>query len=64
VEITLTPIPEGTRVTIEHRDLPPGQATQHAAGWPHFLARLTTAATGHDPGPDPFAQSSPREATA
>lgn len=59
VEITLTPIPEGTRVTIEHRDLPPEQATQHATGWPHFLTRLATAAAGHDPGPDPFAHTTP-----
>ena len=30
VEITLTPIPDGTRVTVEHRDLPPDEAAQHA----------------------------------
>jgi uncharacterized protein YndB with AHSA1/START domain len=57
VEITLTPTPDGTRVTVEHRDLPPEQAAQHAVGWAHFLARLTVAATGHNPGPDPFAQA-------
>jgi hypothetical protein len=57
VEITLTPTPGGIRVTVEHRDLPPGEAAQHAAGWPHFLARLTATATGRDPGPDPFAQT-------
>jgi uncharacterized protein YndB with AHSA1/START domain len=56
VEITLTPIPAGTRVTVEHRDLPPDQAAQHATGWPHFLNRLTIAARGQHPGPDPFAQ--------
>ena len=55
VEITLTPIPDGTRVTVEHRDLPPDDAAQHAAGWTHFLARLAVAARGDDPGPDPFA---------
>jgi uncharacterized protein YndB with AHSA1/START domain len=55
VEITLTPIPGGTRVSVEHRDLPPDDAAQHAAGWPHFLARLSVAARGDDPGPDPFA---------
>ncbi|HET6729221.1 MAG TPA: SRPBCC domain-containing protein, partial [Jiangellaceae bacterium] len=54
-EITLTPIPGGTRVSVEHRDLPPDDAAQHAAGWPHFLARLSVAARGDDPGPDPFA---------
>ena len=55
VEITLAAIPGGTRVTVEHRDLPPGEAAQHAIGWPRFLARLALAGTGRDPGPDPFA---------
>src|SRR5262249_2649938 len=59
IEITLTPTPHGTRVTVEHRDLPPEQAAQHAAGWPHFLARLTAAAAGHDPGPDPLRRPPP-----
>jgi uncharacterized protein YndB with AHSA1/START domain len=56
VEITLTAIPTGTRVTVEHRDLPPDEAAQHALGWPHFLARLGARAAGRDPGPDPFAR--------
>ncbi len=56
LEITLAAIPEGTRVSIEHRDIPPEEAARHAIGWAHFLARLTIAATGTDPGPDPFAQ--------
>jgi uncharacterized protein YndB with AHSA1/START domain len=55
VEITLTARPGGTRVTIEHRDLPPEEAAKHAVGWPHFLARLAAAASDRDPGPDPFA---------
>ena len=25
----------------------------HVTGWKHYLARLTTAAVGVDPGPDP-----------
>jgi uncharacterized protein YndB with AHSA1/START domain len=57
VEITLTATAGGTRVTVEHRDLPPDEAAQHALGWPHFLTRLTAAATGRDPGPDPFAHT-------
>jgi uncharacterized protein YndB with AHSA1/START domain len=57
VEITLTAIPEGTRVSIEHRDLPPDEASQHASGWAHFVGRLAIAAIGRDPGPDPFAQT-------
>jgi uncharacterized protein YndB with AHSA1/START domain len=56
VEVTLTPIPDGTRVSIEHRDLPAEEAAQHAVGWPHFLGRLSVAASGGEPGPDPFAQ--------
>ena len=55
VEITLSPIPTGTLVSLEHRDLPPEEADKHAVGWPHFLARLAIAATGSDPGLDPFA---------
>lgn len=59
VEVTLTPIPDGTRVSIEHRDLPPEEAAQHAVGWTHFLGRLSVAAAGGEPGPDPFARSAP-----
>jgi uncharacterized protein YndB with AHSA1/START domain len=59
VEVTLTPIPGGTRVSIEHRDLPPEEAAQHAVGWPHFLGRMSVAASGGEPGPDPFAQRAP-----
>ena len=55
VEITLTPTEEGTLLSLEHRDLPAEQAPQHAIGWPHFLNRLAQAATGRNPGPDPYA---------
>ena len=55
VEITLTPTTTGTLLSVEHRDLPPEQARQHAIGWPHFLGRLAVAASGGNPGPDPFA---------
>jgi uncharacterized protein YndB with AHSA1/START domain len=60
VEITLTAIPDGTRVTVEHRGLPADEAAQHAIGWPHFLSRLIAAGHGDDPGPDPFAAAPPR----
>ncbi|HET6918029.1 MAG TPA: SRPBCC domain-containing protein [Jiangellaceae bacterium] len=59
VEVTIAATAEGTRVSIEHRGLPPEEAAQHTIGWRHFLARLTVAAPGHDPGPDPFAQTAP-----
>jgi len=56
VEFTLTATPGGTRLRLVHRSLPLGQEQVHAAGWQHFLARLTRAAAGHDPGPDPWHQ--------
>ena len=56
VEFTLTPIPGGTRLRLVHRGLPPNKARLHATGWPHFLARLVTAAAGADPGPDPWGE--------
>jgi uncharacterized protein YndB with AHSA1/START domain len=55
VEFTLTPVPGGTRVTVEHHDLPAQERAEHATGWPHFLARLTVAAAGGNPGLDPYA---------
>jgi uncharacterized protein YndB with AHSA1/START domain len=54
VEFTLTPTPAGTRLRLVHRNLPASQASMHAIGWEHFLARLALAAAGRDPGPDPW----------
>src|SRR5215831_12590888 len=42
----------GTRVNLEHRDLPPDERPGHEAGWIHYLARLAVAPVG-DLGPDP-----------
>jgi hypothetical protein len=53
VEIRLTADRGGTRVELEHRDLPPGERPGHISGWTHYLARLEAAAAGRDPGPDP-----------
>jgi uncharacterized protein YndB with AHSA1/START domain len=55
VEVTFTPADGGTTVSITHRDLPEAEARQHALGWKHFLARLTVAGAGGEPGPDPWA---------
>ncbi len=56
VEVVLVPDGDGTIVRLTHRDLPDADsAAQHAAGWDHYLARLAVAATGRDPGPDPWA---------
>jgi uncharacterized protein YndB with AHSA1/START domain len=53
VEVRLIADNGGTRVELEHRDLPPGQRPGHVSGWGHYLARLQAAAPGGDPGPDP-----------
>ena len=52
VEVRLIPEPGGTRVELEHRDLPDHQRHAHTVGWTHYLARLALAAAGSDPGPD------------
>jgi uncharacterized protein YndB with AHSA1/START domain len=59
VEVTLTPSDGGTTVTIVHAGLPVPEANQHRLGWDHFLARLILAASGDDPGPDPWAATPP-----
>jgi uncharacterized protein YndB with AHSA1/START domain len=54
VEVRLTPDGAGTRVDLEHRDLPAAEQRGHAAGWSHYLARLAAAAAGNagsDDGP-------------
>ena len=56
VEITLVPDGEGTLVRLRHSGLPTDHAReQHSQGWAHYLNRLTFAAEGRDPGPDPLA---------
>jgi uncharacterized protein YndB with AHSA1/START domain len=50
----------GTRVTLEHNGLTPGEAEKHAVGWPHFIERLSFAVTGADPGTDPWKMAPPR----
>ncbi len=54
VEFTLTPTTSGTHLHLVHCNLPASQAPMHATGWKHFLDRLALAATGADPGPDPW----------
>jgi uncharacterized protein YndB with AHSA1/START domain len=55
VEITLTPDGDDTIVRLVHRGLPAEAIESHAQGWLHFLARLSLAAAGKDPGPDEWA---------
>jgi uncharacterized protein YndB with AHSA1/START domain len=58
--VTLAPHPGGTRVRLEHSGLIPGEAKKHAIGWPHFIARLAVAASGGDPGADPWRTAPPQ----
>jgi uncharacterized protein YndB with AHSA1/START domain len=55
VEVTLSADGDGTLVRLVHRDLARAARADHERGWEHFLARLRVAATGGDPGPDPWA---------
>jgi len=48
-----------TVIELVHRDIPDRQAPQHAVGWRHFLSRLSIAAAGGNPGPDPWAKHPP-----
>ncbi|MFZ5896251.1 MAG: SRPBCC family protein [Myxococcota bacterium] len=48
-----------THVALEHSGLVADEGAKHAIGWPHFLERLTIAARGGDPGPDPWKTSPP-----
>ena len=55
IEVELTREGQGTSVHFVHRDLPGAEATaSHAHGWDHYLARLSVAATGGEPGEDPW----------
>jgi uncharacterized protein YndB with AHSA1/START domain len=53
LEVRFIAEPGGTRVELEHRDLPGGQRQGHATGWKHYLDRLRHAGAGADPGADP-----------
>lgn len=56
VEVTLTPIKEGTHVRLVHRGLRQIEARdQHREGWRLYLERLSAVASGAEVGPDPNA---------
>jgi uncharacterized protein YndB with AHSA1/START domain len=57
VEVSLTPDADGTRVRLTHRRLPETGIDFHRVGWDYYLARLGLAASGRDPGPDPWADA-------
>lgn len=55
IEIELAAEGDGTRLHFVHRDLPNAEAAaSHAHGWDHYLERLAAAASGDDPGRDPW----------
>ena len=60
--VTITCVAEGrgTRLALTHTGLLPVEAAKHAIGWPHFIERLSVAATGQSPGRDPWADAPPR----
>lgn len=64
VEVELTPSGSGTVVTVRHSGLVGDEAANHRMGWRHFLDRFAIAATGRDPGPDPWAAMSAQEIRA
>jgi uncharacterized protein YndB with AHSA1/START domain len=56
VEVTLEPDGEGTLLTLDHHGLAGESRSAHEAGWSHYLGRLTQAAAGTPPGPDPWSK--------
>jgi len=61
VEITLTPVGDGTLVRLVHSGLPsPESAEVHGQGWDQYMPRLAIVAVGGDPGAVPNA---PKEET-
>jgi uncharacterized protein YndB with AHSA1/START domain len=60
IEVELTPEGTGTRLRFVHKDLPDAeQVASHAGGWDHYLPRLEAAASGRDPGEDPWITQAP-----
>jgi len=54
IEIDLIDQDGGTLLRMTHSGLPNAQTcANHDKGWAHYLARLSIAATGRDPGVDP-----------
>ncbi len=57
VEISLECDGKETLVRLVHRDLPnTSSRDEHAKGWTHYTSRLALAASGKDPGADPWAK--------
>lgn len=55
-EVLLESDGEGTNLRLIHSDLPSEEAAErHQHGWGHYTERLAVAASGGDPGVDPWA---------
>jgi uncharacterized protein YndB with AHSA1/START domain len=54
VEVQFVPDGDATIVRLTHRKLPVDLHSFHELGWGNYLDRLSVAAEGRDPGPDPF----------
>jgi len=54
VEVSLAPDGDDTVLRLSHRRLTPENVALHEAGWRHYLPRLAVAASGADPGRDPW----------
>ena len=61
VEFTLTRIPTGTALSLNHTGLPQTRAETHGIGWQHYLGRLHVSAGGGDPGSDTWKPINPKE---
>jgi uncharacterized protein YndB with AHSA1/START domain len=59
IEIDLSAKNGGTLVRFKHSGLPHEAVPGHTRGWNHYLERLSLAASGVDPGPDPLLKESP-----
>jgi uncharacterized protein YndB with AHSA1/START domain len=54
IEIDLIDREGGTLLRMTHSGLPDAElCASHEQGWTHYLGRLSVAAAGGDPGPDP-----------
>ena len=55
IEIDLIDRDGGTLMRMTHSGLPnEASCANHATGWAHYIGRLSVAASGRDPGPDPW----------
>jgi hypothetical protein len=59
VEIELTADESGTNLHFVHNLSSAEAARSHSIGWDHYLPRLELAATGRDPGEDPWVAPPP-----